>query len=368
VVVDALFGAGLTRPLDGMAADLVRAMDGRDVFAVDVPSGVHGDTGEVLGVAPRARTTVTFFRPKPGHLLSPGRFHVGELVVADIGIPPSVLDEIRPTALVNDPETFSLPRPRIDAHKFARGHAVILGGGRMTGAARLAARAAARAGAGLVSIVCPASAFPIYAASCLSVMVEPMEEPGDFARLIADPRRGALLLGPGAGVSVETRARVMEAAASGKPRVLDADALTVLKGDERALIEATRGGNVVLTPHEGEFARLFDTTGSKLDRARRAAARSGAITLLKGPDTVIAAPDGRAAINHNAPPDLATAGSGDVLAGIIVGLLATGMEPFDAARAGAWLHGAAGAEIGPGLIADDLPDALPAVLIRLERD
>jgi len=366
LIVDALFGAGLSRPLDGAVADLVRAMDGRDVFAVDVPSGVDGDTGEVMGVAPRARTTVTFFRPKPGHLLLPGRLHVGELVTADIGIPASVLDDVRPTAFINDFETFTLPRPRIGGHKFARGHAVILGGGRMTGAARLAARAAARAGAGLVSIVCPTAAFPIYAASCLSVMVEPMEGEGDYARLIADPRRNALLLGPGAGVCAETRARVMDAAATGKPRVLDADALTVLKGDEGALTRATRGGNVVLTPHEGEFARLFETTGSKLDRARRAAARSGAVVLLKGPDTVIAAPDGRAAINRNAPSDLATAGSGDVLAGLIVGLLAAGMGPFDAARAGAWLHGAAGTEVGPGLIADDLPDALPAIFRRFE--
>lgn len=363
-VVDALFGAGLTRPLEGRSADLVRAIGDREVFAVDIPSGIDGDTGAVSGAAVRAGTTITFFRPKPGHLLLPGRLHVGELVVADIGVPASVLDVIRPRTFVNDLGTFTLPRPRIDAHKFARGHVVILGGGRMTGAARLAARAAARVGAGLVSIVCPASAFPIYAASCLSVMVEPMEEPGDWARAIADPRGNALLLGPGAGVTDKTRERVATAAATGKPRVLDADALTVLKGDEGALREATRGGNVVLTPHEGEFARLFDTSGSKLDRARRAAERTGAVVLLKGPDTVIAAPDAWAAINTDAPPDLATAGSGDVLAGLVVGLLASGMTPFDAARAGAWLHAAVGREVGPGLIADDLPDALPRVLAR----
>lgn len=364
LVVDAMFGAGLARPIDGVAGDLIRALDGREVVAIDVPSGISGDTGAISGAAPRARVTVTFFRPKPGHLLLPGRLHVGELVVADIGIPASVLDEIRPALSINDAATIAVPRPAIDGHKFSRGHAVILGGGRMTGASRLAARAAQRVGAGLVTILCPPEVHAIYAASCLSVMVETVEAVDDFAAAIADPRRNALLLGPGAGVGEATRRRVLAAADTGKPRVLDADALTVLKDDAALLGRATRGGNVVLTPHEGEFARLFDLAGSKLDRARRAAESTGAVIVLKGPDTVIAAPDGRAAIDRDAPPDLATAGSGDVLAGLIVGSLAQGLSPFDAARTGVWLHGAAAREVGPGLIAEDLAEALPRVLAR----
>ncbi|WP_209874499.1 NAD(P)H-hydrate dehydratase [Azospirillum soli] len=367
LVIDALFGAGLARPLDGIAKAIVEAMAGLTVVAVDVPSGVHGDSGRVMGVAPQAALTVTFFRRKPGHLLLPGRALCGEVIVADIGIPDTVLDAIDPKTLENGPGLWRrrYPWPRLDAHKYARGHAVVLGGGRMTGAARLAARAALRAGAGLVTVACPPEPFPIYAAGSPSVIVHPVEDDAAFEALLGDARKNAVLLGPGAGMGDFTRARVLVALEAGKACVLDADALTSFAGRPADLI-GRLNGRCLLTPHEGEFARVFPGEGDKLSRARAAAARCGAVVLLKGADTVVAAPDGRVVINTNAPPDLATAGSGDVLAGLALGLVAQGMDVFDAACAAAWLHGEAANAVGPGLIAEDLPDALPGVLKRLK--
>lgn len=370
LVIDALFGAGLTRPLDGMARRIVEAMDGLTVVAVDVPSGVHGDSGQVLGAAPKAALTVTFFRRKPGHLLLPGRLLCGEVEVADIGIPERVLDEIRPRTFVNHPDLWKhgFPWPTADGHKYARGHAVVLGGGRMTGAARLASVAALRAGAGLVTVACPPEAFAIYAVGSPSVIVAPVADDAEFAALLEDGRKNAVLLGPGAGVGVHTRARVLAALVGGKACVLDADALTSFAGNPADLFDRLNR-RCLLTPHEGEFARLFgdgEEGGDKLARARAAAARTGAVVLLKGADTVVAAPDGRAAINLNAPPDLATAGSGDVLAGIALGLVAQGMGTFEAACAAVWLHGEAAAAHGPGLIAEDLPGLLPVALRRLK--
>lgn len=367
LVVDALFGAGLARPLDGAALALVRAMDGLTVVAVDVPSGVHGDSGAIVGAAPAAALTVTFFRPKPGHLLMPGRARCGEMVVADIGIPPAVLDAIRPRTLRNGPAHWRdrYPWPRLDGHKYHRGHAVVLGGAVMTGAARLAARAALRVGAGLVTVACPPETFAVYAAGSPSLIVQPVDDAG-FAALLADARRNAVLLGPGAGGGAATRGHVMAARNAGKSCVIDADALTAFGEQPEALFERL-DSRCLLTPHEGEFARLFGAPeGSKLDRARAAAERCGAVLLLKGPDTVIAAPDGRAAINANAPPELATAGAGDVLAGLALGLLAQGMDAFDAGCAAAWLHGEAASAFGPGLIAEDLAETLPGVLARLK--
>ncbi len=368
LIVDALFGAGLSRPVDGIAAATLSAVADRDLtsVAVDMPSGVHGDTGEVLGVAAPAALTVTFFRKKPGHALMPshfvpqGRALCGDCVAADIGIAGGVLDTIEPETWENGPALWrdDLPLPRQDGHKYHRGHAVILGGPRMTGAARLAAQAARRAGAGLVTIAAPESAWPIYAAGPPGLLVDTDDQ---WSNMMADHRRNAALVGPGAGVGELTRERVLSACAADMPLVLDADGLTSFADDRDALFTALPAW-CVLTPHDGEFARLFDSTGSKLDRARAAARESGAVILLKGPDTVIAKPDGWAAVNTNAPPELATAGSGDVLAGIIVGLLAQGMAPFTAACAGAWMHGAAAAGFGPGLIAEDVIDGLPSVL------
>ncbi|HEY1259964.1 MAG TPA: NAD(P)H-hydrate dehydratase [Stellaceae bacterium] len=370
LAVDALLGAGLARPIDGVARAVVEALSGRGVptVAVDVPSGIDGASGEVRGVAPRAALTVTFFRKKPGHLLLPGRGHCGETVLAPIGIPGGVLDAIVPDTAENDPVWWlaALPRPGLDSHKYTRGHALVGGGAVMTGAGRLAARAAARVGAGLVTVAAPADAFAIYAGALTGIIVEPVGGIDEFRRSLADKRRNAVLIGPGAGVGSETRDKVLTILAAQKCAVLDADALTSFADDPEALFSAMRSP-AVLTPHEGEFARLFDTAGSKPERARRAARQSGAVIVLKGADTVVAAPDGRVAINANAPPDLATAGSGDVLSGMVLGLLAQGMEAFAAAAAAVWLHGATASRLGTGLIAEDLVEALPVVLRELTR-
>ncbi|AOB31164.1 hypothetical protein AKI39_11310 [Bordetella sp. H567] len=371
LVIDAVFGAGLARPVEGVAAATLRAAidRGLPICAVDTPSGVDGHSGEVRGMAAPAACTVTFFRKKPGHVLLPGRALCGELVVADIGIPESVLGTIKPRAHENTPASWlpRLPWPRIDAHKYARGHVVVMGGEVMTGAARLSALAAARIGAGLVTLAAPRAAWPVYAAALTSIMVQPVTDERSFADLLSDTRKNAIAIGPGAGISDATRAHVQAALATRRAVVLDADALTAFTDKSATLFHAIHGP-CVLTPHEGEFGRLFDRAGDKMARARRAAQRSGAVVLLKGADTVIAAPDGRVAINANAPPDLATGGTGDVLTGMITGLLAQGMDPFDAACAAAWMHGAAAAAHGPGLIAEDLPGLIPRVLRGLKND
>jgi len=368
LVVDAIFGAGLSRALEGPAEETLAAaaQKGTPIVAIDVPSGVMGDTGEVLG-AVAVVLTVTFFRKKPGHLLLPGRLLCGDVIVTDIGTPPSVLDTIMPKTFENDPALWlaHLPRPKSGGNKYSRGHALISGGYPMTGAARMAARAAARAGAGLTTIAVTEIALPIYAAALTSIMVRPIAAPADFDRLLEDRRISAFLIGPGAGVGEETRSRALAMLGSGRATLLDADAITSFQDDPKALDRAIVDACVV-TPHEGEFKRVFDASGDKLQRTRAAARRSGAIIVLKGADTVIAAPDGRAIINANAPPTLATAGSGDVLSGIVLGLLAQGMEPFLAAAAAVWLHGAAAVAFGPGLIAEDLPDLLPSVFRRLQ--
>ena len=373
LIIDAIFGAGLARPIEGVAREVIAAVEaGRlPVVAVDMPSGVDGASGAVLGIAPKAVLTVTFFRRKPGHLLLPGRSHCGETVVVPIGIADTVLDQIRPEVVANHPDWWrdDFPWPLPESHKYTRGHALVAGGAVMTGAARLAARAAAGLGAGLVTVGAPEPAFPIYAAALTGIIVQPAGDLGAFRALLADPRRNAALIGPGAGLGEETRAKVLAILAAEKRTVFDADALTSFADNAEVLFGAIRSP-CVLTPHEGEFARLFarvlDGSGSKLERACRAAQLSGAVMLLKGNDTVIAAPDGRAAINPGAPPELATAGSGDVLAGMVTGLLAQGMPAFEAAAAGVWLHADAARRFGPGLIAEDLVEGLPAALRALK--
>jgi hydroxyethylthiazole kinase-like uncharacterized protein yjeF len=369
LVVDALFGAGLTRDLDGVAREALEAAAAIPLVAVDVPSGLHGDTGQVMGFAPQAELTVTFFRRKPGHLLLPGRSLCGEVVVAGIGTPASVLDDIAPRQAANGKPLWraAFPWPKLTDHKYRRGHAVVTGGRNMTGAARLAARAAQRIGAGMVTLAVPNDATVVYKIAMNSALVHPFLDTHGFSEFIREPRVTAILVGPGNEVNVGTRERALAALRTGKGVVLDADALTAFEPAPELLFEAVSGPSV-LTPHDGEFARLFSTEGDKLTRVRRAAAQSGAVVVLKGADTVIAAPDGRAAINENAPPDLATGGSGDVLAGMLTGLLAQRVPSFEAACAAAWLHGDAAAAFGPGLIADDLIDTLPAVLRRLKEE
>ncbi|HEY1505209.1 MAG TPA: NAD(P)H-hydrate dehydratase [Stellaceae bacterium] len=369
VVVDAMFGAGLSRPVEGVARASIEALGASriPVAAVDVPSGVDGATGEIRGAAPKADLTVTFFRKKPGHLLFPGRGLCGTTRLAQIGIPNAVLGDVAPRCFENGPPLWLglYPWPRAEDHKYRRGHVVVSGGVELTGAARLSARAAARAGAGLVTIAAPAAAWPVYASALMGIIVRPMRAPEDFASLIDDERVRAMVVGPGAGVTPETRAAALAALGRRRALVLDADALTAFAGSTETLIAAIKGPTV-LTPHEGEFARLFSLDGDRMSRARKAAKLAGAVIVLKGPDTVIAAPDGRAAINANAPPDLATGGTGDVLSGLIAGLLAQGLAPFEAACAGCWLHGEAARDFGPGLVADDLIDTLPPALRRLK--
>ncbi|MCP1851722.1 MULTISPECIES: NAD(P)H-hydrate dehydratase [unclassified Bradyrhizobium] len=379
LIVDALFGAGLNRPVKGDPLEMIAAINanGTPVLAVDLPSGINGTSGAVMGAAVQATETVTFFRKKPAHLLLPGRMYCGRVRVADIGIAAQVLDEIKPLTAENAPEAWrwSFPVPRIDGHKYARGHAVVVSGDlASTGAARLAARAALRAGAGLVTLASPRDALAVNAAALTAVMVRAVDNPIQFAELLGDKRLNACVIGPGAGVSARTRDFVHTALSAQRHLVLDADALTSFAGAPDRLFEAIKasdGQQVVLTPHEGEFPRLFSDISnkhpgrSKLERVRAAAERSGAVVLLKGADTVIASPDGRATVAANAPPWLATAGAGDVLSGIIAGFLAQGAAAFEAASIGVWMHGESASEAGPGLIAEDLTEVLPAVFRRL---
>jgi hydroxyethylthiazole kinase-like uncharacterized protein yjeF len=375
IVIDALFGAGLDRPVGGLAHAMIEVMNKETapIIAVDLPSGVNGATGAVMGVAVNARRTVTFFRKKVGHLLLPGRTRCGAISIAQIGIPDTVLARIKPQTFENIPPLWQdkFPVPRAQGHKYDRGHAAIVSGPLWsTGAARLAARGALRAGAGLVTIASPRAALSVNAGASLAVMVRPVDGAGELREFLSDPRFNAVAIGPGIGVNEATREMVLTALAGDRSVVLDADAMTSFAEAPQRLATAlkARGGrSTILTPHEGEFSRYFHSldagtqVGSKLDRARCGALLTGVTVLIKGADTVVAAADGRASIAANAPPFLATAGAGDVLTGIITGLLAQHMPAFEAASAGVWLHGEAARSFGPGLISEDLPEMLPGV-------
>lgn len=372
LLIDCLFGTGLSRPIEGALAAFVEALNGsaRSRVAIDIPSGVNGDTGAVLGTALRCARTITFARPRPGHWLMPGRQYVGALHVIEIGLNPGVLGALHDGVALNRPALWRdvFPWPQAAGHKYSRGHAVIYGGPlAMSGAARLSAQGALRAGAGLVTVTCPPDALSVYAGQLTAIMVRPVEDTAAFAQFLRDPRLNAVLLGPGAGVNPTTREAVLRALDGGKRAVvLDADALTVFASQTERLKRAIQGP-VVLTPHEGEFARLFARGESKLDAARAAAAAMGAVLVLKGADTVVAAPDGRASINTLDAPQLATAGSGDTLAGFITGLLCAGMPAYEAASCAVWLHARCAQHVGYGLIAEDLPGQVPAVLGELCR-
>ncbi len=380
VILDALFGAGLDRLVEGPARAMIEAMNqsGAPIVAVDLASGINGTTGAVMGVAVQANRSVTFFRRKPGHVLRPGRVHCGPVEVADIGIKAEVLAQVRPRATLDDPALWraQFPLPGAAGHKYSRGHAVVVSGGAVTtGAPRLAARAALRAGAGLVTIASPREALAIHAAANTAVMVRPVDGAGELGAFLSDRRFNAVVLGSGGGVGATMCEQVLAALDGPRAVVLDADALTSFAGEGASALFATiarrKDHPTVLTPHEGEFARLFGSElktiekSSKLERAMSAAEASGAIVVLKGADTVVAAPGGRAAINVNAPPWLATAGSGDVLAGLLAGLLAQGMPAFEATAAAVWLHGEAANAAGIGMISEDLAEQLPAVLRHL---
>ncbi|KAA3451190.1 bifunctional ADP-dependent NAD(P)H-hydrate dehydratase/NAD(P)H-hydrate epimerase [Mesorhizobium sp. SARCC-RB16n] len=387
IVVDALYGAGLSKPLYGesawavdLATDLHLA-----VVAVDLPSGISGDSGKALGISFSADLTVTFARRKPGHLLLPGRARCGEIVLADIGIGDDIVARLQPRTFENTPTLWlgDFPVPAVDAHKYKRGHVGVFSGGpNATGAARLSAHAAARSGAGAVTVLSPGNAMQVNAAHLTSIMLRRADDAADIEAFVGERRPSAFVLGPGFGIGEKTQAFALALLASGQPAgastgidglVFDADAITSFREAPDVLFEAARRPDapaLVMTPHEGEFARLFpgtadDNASSKLDKARVAAAAANAVIVYKGADTVIAAPDGRAAINSNGAAWLATAGSGDVLSGITAGLLAQGMPAFEAACAAVWIHAEAGSRFGPGLIAEDLPPALVPVLREL---
>lgn len=382
IVVDALFGAGLSKPVGGDEARAISQCAAAQVpvVAVDLPSGVSGDGGNVLGAAFRAEATVTFVRKKPGHLLQPGRSLCGEVVVADIGIADSIVGEANVRCFENHPALWSknVPRLAVDTHKYRRGHVGVFSGeATATGAARLSAMAAARAGAGAVTVLSPADALAANAAHLTSIMLRRAGTQDEITAFLGERRPDALVYGPGLAASPDTGALLIDLLGNLREHrpalVIDASALTSLaqQADAFFAVSAEVGAPpMVLTPHEGEFARLFpDIAGnrslSKLERVRAAARTSGTTVVLKGPDTVIAAPDGHAAINSNGTPLLATAGSGDVLSGIVAALLAQQMPSFDAACAGVWLHAEAARRFGPGLIAEDLPLALAPVLSEL---
>ena len=365
LVVDALFGAGLTRALGTVERDMLRRSAERGpLVAVDLPSGLAGDTATVLGYAPRAALTVTFHRKKPAHVLEPGRSLCGEVVVADIGLeaPPHV-----PGALFeNHPDLWraAFPRPSTVAHKGDRGRLVLVSGPvHSTGACRLAARAGLRIGAGLVTVASPPDAVSVNAAQLTAIMLKPFLNEEELQQMAEQV--DVVVIGPAAGVTEETRLNVLACCRTGAAMVVDAAALTIFRDDPDELFSALDRDDV-LTPHPGEFERIFPgllrSAQSRISAARAAAETAGCIVLLKGPDTVIAAPDGRAAVNTNATSWLATAGSGDVLAGTIAGLIAQGMDSFESACAGVWVHAEAGRRFGPGLIAEDLPDRFPDVL------
>jgi hydroxyethylthiazole kinase-like uncharacterized protein yjeF len=346
LVVDAIYGAGLSRDLSPEVAALLRAA--KKLVAIDVPSGLDGATGNIRGYAPQAELTITFFRLKPGHLLYPGRALCGQVLLCDIGLPDSVLAEVAPKTWRNGPWGWKLPRRKADGHKYSAGDITILSG-TMTGAARLASAAARRCGGGMVTLAAERMFTPTETG--LIIRDTPL------AQLLQDQRRRVWVCGPGLGLA-DAGGKLGQLIAAGKTIVADADALTACSGAPERLRGAT-----VITPHAGEFTRVFGAIGpDRLAAVRAAAASTQAVTILKGADTIIAAPDGRAVINDNAPPWLATGGTGDILSGTIAALLAQGMPAFEAACAGVWLNGEAANRLGEGLIAEDLPQSLASVI------
>ena len=407
LVIDAVFGTGLSRPIpDELRNVLMATMNCRRV-AVDVPSMLSSDTGRMLSqmfAGEAAHLSVTFHNPMVGHFIAEGPINCGRVVCKDIGlnrragqrvmgsIPHAKNGKKRnPAAVVIGLEgrfytpEFMQGRSLVDKedgyHKYDHGHALILSGSvGKGGAARLAARGSLRVGAGAVTLGCPPAALIENAAHLNAVMLRKIKDGHSLTETLEDDRINALCLGPGMGVSDESRGLIEAALKSGRAIVLDADALTLLGRD--GPLFAILHDKCVLTPHGGEFARLFPdiadklaapaTKGppySKVDATREAAKRAGCIVLFKGPDTVIADPSGRCSINASVyerrAPWLATAGSGDVLAGFVTGLMARGFAPMKAAEAGAWLHTECALSFGPGLIAEDLPEELPKVFRAL---
>ncbi|EHD14729.1 hypothetical protein CIN_06610 [Commensalibacter intestini A911] len=328
LVIDALFGAGLSRNIDSYISELLRKA--RRVVAIDTPSGIDGATGKVMGYAPHAELTVTFFRAKPGHYLLPGREYMGELVIKDIAISPVILSQIKPQCWLNEPGLWSIPTSEVEDYKYRRGIVSIIGGSVMTGAARLSAHAALNVGAGLVHIFALGS-HDIYSSSSACFVIDK----DSLETSLQDSRRKVWVCGPGLLLG-EAKEILSKLIASNVKIIADAG---VFQAEN---IEMLKGVSII-TPHIGEFIRVFgEIKADKISAARVAAQQTGAVVVLKGADTIIASPDGRVAINQHASPRLATAGSGDTLTGVIATLLAAGMSEWESACAGVWLHGEAG--------------------------
>lgn len=372
LIIDAVFGtnfAGALPPEIVTLFDKIRAKK-LLVAAVDVPSGMDATTGVTAVGVLKADMTITFCRKKLAHVLMPSKSFCGRLHVALIGVTDQIVAGLKTSVFENDPGLWlrDFPVPGPESHKYSRGHALIYGGPQRTGAACLAAFAAQRAGAGVVTITSlPDSAY-IYKQYRASLMVDEWCTPEDFKALLRDERRNTILLGPGAGLNDSFKENVETALLFNKTAVLDADIFSAFKDSPKDLFSKLSPDKHILSPHEGEFERLFGVLeGNKLERARKAAKTANAIVLLKGADTIIAAPDGTAIIHANAPSTLATAGSGDVLAGLMTGLMAQGMSPFSAAAAGAWLHAESARNFGLGLTAEDIINHIPQALNRLFR-
>jgi ADP-dependent NAD(P)H-hydrate dehydratase / NAD(P)H-hydrate epimerase len=346
-IVDALFGTGLTRGLDDVVADRLSELSERASFsyAIDVPSGVDTDSGTLLSHVPHFGVCIALGALKPAHILHPAAGYFHRLVCADIGIAAS--DEVHRLSAPH------LAQPLASDHKYSRGLIAVVGGS-MAGAGRLAAQAAARSGAGMVRHLAPKDA----AVGLDAVVTAQAKSAAMLGDLIADRRLAAVVVGPGLGRDEEAVSRLGLALNCGHPLVLDADALTLLGGR----VDAIPAGSI-LTPHEGEFTRLFaDLHGDKIMRARYAAQRAGSVVILKGADSVIASPDGRTAVSVSGSPWLSTAGTGDVLAGLVAGRLAVTSDPFRAACEAVWLHGEAARRAGAAFVADDLIAQLPAAI------
>lgn len=379
LIIDALYGAGLDRPLDEALEAVIEkiAESDRPVIAVDLPSGVFGRTGAVAGKAIKATKTVTFFRLKPGHVCYPGRAQCGEIRLVNIGIPDAVLNSIKPSYFLNTPHLWEPLWPILDydTHKYRRGHAVVFSGPQTsTGAARLAAFAAARSGAGLVTVLAPQDALPVHEMHLTSIMIKKMEDDREILTFLAARKVRSVVLGPAFGALDRAFSIAKAILREGKitTLVLDADALTALAGHGQEMFELIKSSpvNVILTPHEGEFHRVFPdiagrTERTRIEKAKDAAEQSGATIVYKGADTMIASPLGRVAITINGTPYLATAGAGDVLSGIIGGLSAQQMPPFEAACASVWVHAQCARHFGLGMIAEDIVSALPVVLSEI---
>jgi len=372
VIIDSIFGTGLSKPVEGVFADMINEANDLDAFklAVDLPSGLNALTGSPMGACFCADATVTFFHRKVGQIVAPGRFYCGgadHIHVADIGISDAAIEEITLQHFSNEPGLWShaYPFQGPASHKYDRGHLLVLGGKEPTlGASRLASMAALRAGAGLVTLAASSETYSIQAGALDDVMVRRFDSAFGFIGIMSDPKIGTVLLGPGAGVGEKTAELVMQATLKGRNMVLDADALTSLVGRLDVLSNVT-GCDIVLTPHEGEFARLFPELDYQTDRvsaARCASKLSGCTVVLKGVSTVVAGTDGRVSVACNAPSWLSVGGTGDVLSGIIGSLLAQGMPAFEAASAAVWLHGEAGMRAGRGMIASDLLKQIANVL------